>query len=449
MSLVDSKRVHSRQLVELKEKGKLIIPSNVIDKIHYLHSKIKAIEWSAILVYEVVEGEVEKPETLVLRVKDFILMDIGNATYTEYEFSTDDDYSFTKYTDALENGYKIGHLHTHHTMNCFFSGTDTDELFDNSEKHNFYLSLIVNFKTINDWCAAVAMCVDEKVEGEIKEVGNIKVTRTYKGKEGLVVDEHNQEINNVKPIASDKSLMYKINLELVREGDVAFLDGLEERIASINESKKPKYHNYNYAHTQRQFDWDEIGGTGRGGASINSTFQAINKKEEEKEKQNKDIFKEAEMALDAAESKSKRKNPVLKRSKNCYSPANVRPVLIQVLNGNENMDLQTALINFITDVKNPVVLEYNLGMIEEKFASKCDAILEINGEDIDYHCLAVSFTDLLTPYEKSPILGEVTKLLLDAFDLYMDEEISPAMTKHFTGIELEDDSIETELLKNY
>jgi hypothetical protein len=296
------------------------------------------------------------------------------------------------------------------------------------------------------------MCVDEKVEGEIKEVGNIKVTRTYKGKEGLVVDEHNQEINNVKPIASDKSLMYKINLELVREGDAEFLDGLEERINAINESKKPKYpnYNYNYGYTQRQFDWDEINiGTGRGGASINSTFQEINREEENKEKQNKDIFKEAEMALDAAEGKSKRKNPVLKRSKNCYSPANVKPVLIQVLNGNENMDLQTALINFITDVKNPVVLEYNLGMIEEKFASKCDAILEINGEDIDYHCLAVSFTDLLMPYEKSPILGEVTKLLLDAFDLYVDTEISPAMTKHFTGIELQDDSIETELLKNY
>lgn len=452
MSLVESKRVHSRQLVELKEKGKLIIPNSVIEKIQFLHNKIKSIEWSAILIYKVVEGEIEKPSTLVLRVEDFILMDIGNATYTEYEFSTDDEYSFDKYTNALENGFKIGHLHTHHSMRCFFSGTDTDELFDNSEKHNYYLSLIVNFQNINEWCAAVAMCLDEKIEGEIKEVGNIKVTRTYKGSDGLQTVETNQEVNNLKPIKSDKSMMYKINLDLIREGGGENLEGLEERIKSIEESKKPKYNykDYGYAHTSRAWDWEDLK-TGNGGASINSTFQEINKKAEKTEKA-KDEFEEMEKKLDLAETKSKFKKERITRVKNCYSPGNVREALIFLINGNENMTLQTALINFSTNLSNVHMRDYELGMLEERFALKCDSILNINGEDLDYHCLAVSFTDLLNPFKLSPNLGEVTKLLLDVFDIYIlpEKDVSNALTKHFTGLEFEDaDQLEINFLKNY
>ena len=45
--------------------------------------------------------------------------------------------------EALE-GHR-GLIHTHHSMSCFFSHTDTTELTTNASKYNFYLSLIVNF----------------------------------------------------------------------------------------------------------------------------------------------------------------------------------------------------------------------------------------------------------------------------------------------------------------
>jgi hypothetical protein len=41
--------------------------------------------------------------------------------------------------------WKTGHIHTHHDMKAYFSGTDMSELNDNVDKHNYYLSLIVNF----------------------------------------------------------------------------------------------------------------------------------------------------------------------------------------------------------------------------------------------------------------------------------------------------------------
>ena len=438
MSLAVSHRVHKRQLIELKDTGKLIIPDEIIEKIHFLHSKIKSIEWSAILVYEIVSGEVEKPKDLVLKVKDFILMDIGNAAYTEYEFSVEDAYSFDKYTAALEAGYKIGHLHTHHSMNCFFSGTDMDELYDNSEKHNFYLSLIVNFKNINEWCAAIAMCLDETITGEIKETGNIKVSRTYKGKDGLTTIDTNKEINEVKPFNTTKSMMYKINLNLERENETKYdYTELEDRIEEVKKSKLPKY---NYAYTQREFDWDD---TSRGGTSINTTFQKINKEAEKTEKE----IQSKEEVLDSDG------QPIVTRKKLCYSPKNVLQPLITMLEGSENMGLFATLVNFAEDCRSATgMLEYNIGTIEERFPQKCDNLFNIIGEDLDYHCIAVSCTHLLQEYKDKSSVAEVVKLLLDVLDIYIlnEKEVSNAMTSHFTGLQfVEDNDIDEELLKNY
>lgn len=73
-------------------------------------------------------------------------MDKGDGASTTYEF-TDDIANF--HMDKIEEnpewiGVKLGHVHSHHAMGVFFSGTDTEELMDNVNHHNFYLSLIVN-----------------------------------------------------------------------------------------------------------------------------------------------------------------------------------------------------------------------------------------------------------------------------------------------------------------
>jgi hypothetical protein len=126
----------------MPSKGKLILPSDIITQINFLHGKIGSIEWSGMLFYDVVKGNPSKPEDFVLKVKHIYLMDIGTGAYTEYE--TDGD--FVEIYDEIEEAmnWKVGHIHSHHTMQTFFSGTDMDELHDNVDKHNYYLSLIVN-----------------------------------------------------------------------------------------------------------------------------------------------------------------------------------------------------------------------------------------------------------------------------------------------------------------
>lgn len=73
-------------------------------------------------------------------------MDKGTSGFTSYDF-TDEVAEFIM-DKTMENPefmtYKLGHIHSHNTMNVFFSGTDVDELHDNVGNHNIYLSLIVN-----------------------------------------------------------------------------------------------------------------------------------------------------------------------------------------------------------------------------------------------------------------------------------------------------------------
>ncbi len=158
MSLQNDNRKHRRTVVTQKGKGTLTLSSELIKQVHYMHTVVEnGTEWSGILIYEVISGDVDNTEEFVLHAHELVPMDVGSSGYTEYEFDPADEYSFERIATALEEGKKIGHIHTHHNMGTFFSGTDMSELHDNAPNHNFYLSLIVDYKNHGDWCAKVAV----------------------------------------------------------------------------------------------------------------------------------------------------------------------------------------------------------------------------------------------------------------------------------------------------
>lgn len=133
----------SYPIFKMKEKGTLILTPEVVNQIMYLHSAIGSTEWSAVLLYDVISGSPSDPKSFVLKAKHIYLMDIGTASYTEYDFDGDIVDMYAGVEGAMQ--MKIGHIHSHHTMSAFFSGTDNDELMTNVDKYNYYLSLIVNF----------------------------------------------------------------------------------------------------------------------------------------------------------------------------------------------------------------------------------------------------------------------------------------------------------------
>ena len=115
-------------------------------KICRFHQIFGDTEWSGPIWYEM-KGSIDRPDKLVLEVKHLMLKDVGSAAYTEYEFGEEMIDFYEKYPELMGVGddvIKMGHLHTHHNMNAFFSGTDMKALHDGADSLDMILSVIVN-----------------------------------------------------------------------------------------------------------------------------------------------------------------------------------------------------------------------------------------------------------------------------------------------------------------
>lgn len=135
----------------------LIVTANLEAKIRKLCSIISTIEWSGTLFYKV-EGNAESG--LIIKCIDLYLMDIGNATYTEFDLNPD-ILSYMMDNDLLGEDVYHGLTHSHNTFSAFFSGTDLNTLKEFGSKQNHFVSLIVNNE--GTYCAAVTRkinCID-------------------------------------------------------------------------------------------------------------------------------------------------------------------------------------------------------------------------------------------------------------------------------------------------
>jgi len=152
------------KLVQLKLKNlpKLEISKELRRKIDYFHEKVGNIEWSGVLEAHI-SGIIDLNNLHKMRIlaKDMLICDIGTSAFTSY--------NYTEHTEEIEehlpelslfnianwwngstikSGPKMCQIHTHHSMETFFSETDLTDLRENTEYHGFYISLIVNKKGV-------------------------------------------------------------------------------------------------------------------------------------------------------------------------------------------------------------------------------------------------------------------------------------------------------------
>ena len=133
----------------------------------FLCGKISEVEWSGVLFYSV-KGSIKQFDEVEFILEDIYPMNKGTKAYTEYEL--DDDLIDYRMSNPKSLTWKVGMIHSHNSMKSYFSGTDMSELNDNSEFHNYYLSLIVN--NFGEMVAKIAFrgeakgfeCKDEKGE---------------------------------------------------------------------------------------------------------------------------------------------------------------------------------------------------------------------------------------------------------------------------------------------
>lgn len=150
-----------------EQKVPLKVEKNVFLKINELCSRISEVEWSGVLFYTMT-GELHRG-TAKIYLKDILPMDKGTAGYTEFK----SDERFAEFmSDRMDElgeqvlKWKHGLIHSHNSMDVFFSGTDQDELYGDCNNYAQYLSFICNNRM--EFVAKVAQYV--KAEKELKSV---------------------------------------------------------------------------------------------------------------------------------------------------------------------------------------------------------------------------------------------------------------------------------------
>ena len=201
---------------------KMIIPEPVEKKIRFLCKEIHNIEWSGILFYEI-EGSFENND-LIIKCLDIYQMDIGNGSYTEYTMNP----SVASYMldHDLITAYQ-GHIHSHHNMATFFSGTDTRELQDGGKDTNHFVSLIVN--NAGKYTAGITR--KTKVKQIIKE-------------EYSYPTWNDNNMSNTREFTVEKEYIQWFNLSINIEGKVDnFENEMLERIREIRKNKTSRHSN--------------------------------------------------------------------------------------------------------------------------------------------------------------------------------------------------------------
>ena len=127
---------------------KLSISEDCFNKIKFMCSKINTLEWSGVLLYNVINPDIDNCE---LEAVDFYPVDKGTAGHTAFEYPVE-LFDYLINNNLIE--CKQGLIHSHNNMDVFFSAEDQSELQDNAPKHSLYLSLIVNNRS--QMCAKVA-----------------------------------------------------------------------------------------------------------------------------------------------------------------------------------------------------------------------------------------------------------------------------------------------------
>ena len=169
-------------LVKKSTSYKIIIPAKVERLIRFLCERVWDTEWSGVLFYNPT-GAFEDG-SLEIHCVDILPMDIGSATYTEFDMSPDVISYMAQNPELLD--CKMGLIHSHNNMSTFFSGTDTATLREEGTDRNHFVSLIVN--NAGKYTAAITRKVKYKCTRELSYetfggTVNIPGTETIEGEE--------------------------------------------------------------------------------------------------------------------------------------------------------------------------------------------------------------------------------------------------------------------------
>lgn len=228
-------------LIKKSATFKLIVSESLEQKIRYTCNKIHDTEWSGILFYNY-EGSFESKD-LVIKCVDFYLMDVGVATYTEFDMSAD-VIAYMTHNDLLD--CQTGLIHSHNNMETFFSSTDLNTLRDEGKETNNFVSLIVNNK--GTYSAAITRkVISKEVTYSFFNKGNITESENSINIEyyflNIEIEKNNTIFENIddriSEIKNNKKIIKQISLSTISYNSKLFVEN------KLNSSKYESYFDYN------------------------------------------------------------------------------------------------------------------------------------------------------------------------------------------------------------
>jgi hypothetical protein len=178
------------ELRELKgAKISVIISDKVARMINILHRHIGSTEWSGIISYSINTKDISEivSKGASIKISNLYLMDIGTSANTEIEIDNMEEYP-EELTNELFEGNLPGLIHTHHGMDTFFSGTDENELRNNTPNNLIYLSVIVNY--LNGGKPIARLCFNSEEEStrvvKIRKGGKYQKLVTLKNSKNII-----------------------------------------------------------------------------------------------------------------------------------------------------------------------------------------------------------------------------------------------------------------------
>ena len=200
-----------------------MVPANVEEKIRYLLRKFPSTEWSGVLFFSH-EGTFED-DNLIITCQDIYPMDLGNATFTEFQMSSDVASYIAQNIDLFD--CEMGLVHSHHNMAAFFSGTDLSTLQEEGNERNCFVSLIVN--NAGEYCAAITRKMQTKSEVTVKNLGQ---SYEFFGDGEVQLSESEEETKEI-----NSEVIEYFTLDVERHAVENPLEYLDQRFDEIKKKK--------------------------------------------------------------------------------------------------------------------------------------------------------------------------------------------------------------------
>lgn len=228
---MDKEIQKDRKPVHVASTPKLIIGEEVMEDIRYINVKISREEWSGIAFYEVIEGDIENINSLVIELKYIWPMKKGNSASVEFDFDSDWIKIYSKLPE-LED-LKRGIIHSHNSMGAFHSGTDYKDLSTNCGIFDFYLSIVTNNRLHFDTKIAIPGEEEKIVESQysFKNSFGKLIQGIFPKKEEVkepIMLIHDVEVDTFIPAIDDSVFSERVE-EIIKEEDEKPIYGYDRK----------------------------------------------------------------------------------------------------------------------------------------------------------------------------------------------------------------------------